>query len=111
MNCGIEQWAFWAQVGSAVPTSSFLGSKVSKVAANVSMGVSKGKCRVVCEAVEEPKKKVDRWAGLGKDISDDQQDIQRGKGMVDSLFQGAVGMGTQDVVMSSYDYISQGLRE
>jgi hypothetical protein len=101
-----------AQVGSAVPTSSFLGSKVSKVAANVSMGVSKGKSRVVCEAMaEEPKKKVDRWAGLGKDISDDQQDIQRGKGMVDALFQGAMGMGTQDVVLSSYDYISQGLRD
>ena len=40
--------------------------------------------------------RADKWAGLGTDTSDDQQDIQRGKGMVDSLFQGkGVGMGTQ----------------
>ena len=52
----------------------------------------------------------DRWAGLAYDISDDQQDITRGKGMVDSLFQGAVGVGTQHAVMSSYEYISQGQR-
>ena len=39
---------------------------------------------------------ADKWAGLGTDTSDDQQDIARGKGMVDSLFQGkGVGMGTQ----------------
>ena len=39
---------------------------------------------------------ADKWAGLATDSSDDQQDIQRGKGMVDSLFQGkGIGMGTQ----------------
>jgi len=54
---------------------------------------------------------ADKWAGLGTDSSDDQQDIVRGKGMVDSLFQGkGVGMGTQDAVMSSWDYVSQGLK-
>ncbi|KAG0566364.1 hypothetical protein M758_7G055700 [Ceratodon purpureus] len=107
---------------SAVSRSAFLGCK-SKVSANVTLRVSKGKSRVVAEAepakdlaeaakgvVEEVVKKVDRWAGLGKDISDDQQDIQRGKGLVDALFQGAQGMGTQNVVMSSYDYISTGQR-
>lgn len=91
---------------SSVPSSAFLGCK-SKVSANVTMGVAKGKSRVVAEA--EPKK-TDRWSGLGTDISDDQQDIQRGKGMVDALFQGAQGMGTQNVVMSSYDYISTAQR-
>jgi hypothetical protein len=101
-------------VGSAVvgkstlPNSAFLGCK-NKVSANVALGVAKGKSRVVCEA-EGEKKKVDRWAGLGNDISDDQQDIQRGKGMVDALFQGAVGLGTQVVTMSSWDYVSTGQR-
>jgi len=55
---------------------------------------------------------ADKWAGLGYDMSDDQQDIQRGKGMVDSLFQGkGVGMGTQEVVLSSWDYVSTGLKK
>ena len=93
---------------SSAPSSAFLGCK-SKVSANVTLGVAKGKSRVVAEA-EKATKKVDRWAGLGTDISDDQQDIQRGKGMVDALFQGATGMGTQNAIMSSYDYISTGLR-
>jgi hypothetical protein len=66
--------------------------------------------RAAAAEAEEPKKKVDRWAGLGTDTSDDQQDITRGKGMVDALFQGAVGLGTQHAVMSSYEYISQGQR-
>ncbi|KAG0558456.1 hypothetical protein KC19_10G029600 [Ceratodon purpureus] len=93
---------------SSASSSAFLGCK-SKVSANVTLGVAKGKSRVVAEA-EKATKKVDRWAGLGTDISDDQQDIQRGKGMVDALFQGATGMGTQNAIMSSYDYISTGLR-
>jgi hypothetical protein len=96
---------------SAVRSSAFLGSK-SRVSANVTLGVANSKSRVVCEAEKtgEPPKKVDRWAGLGNDISDDQQDIQRGKGMVDALFQGAVGLGTQVVTMSSWDYVSTGQR-
>lgn len=93
---------------AAAPSSAFLGCK-SKVSANVTMGVAKGKSRVVAEAEKAPK--VDRWAGLGRDISDDQQDIQRGKGMVDALFQGAQGMGTQNAIMSSYEYVSTGLRK
>jgi len=79
----------------------------------VAFGAAKGKSRVVAEAAAEDaaSKKVDRWSGLGRDISDDQQDIQRGKGMVDALFQGATGMGTQNAIMSSYDYISTAQRK
>jgi len=54
-----------------------------------------------------------RWRGMDADMdmSDDQQDIVRGKNMVDPLFQGAQGMGgTHNAIMSSYDYISQGQR-
>lgn len=37
-----------------------------------------------------------------------QQDITRGRGMVDDLFQGGFGQGgTQNAIMSSQDYISQ----
>jgi len=40
-------------------------------------------------------------------------DIVRGRGMVDALFQGPQGgtAGTQNAVMQSYDYISQGLKD
>merc|ERR1712023_1761 len=56
---------------------------------------------------------ANKWKGLDEDISDDQQDIARGRGMVDALFQGPQGgtMGTQNAVMQSYDYISQGLKD
>ncbi|BBN04368.1 hypothetical protein MPTK1_3g03990 [Marchantia polymorpha subsp. ruderalis] len=91
------------------PSSSFLGSSLRTAAP--SLVQTKGKASIVCEAEEEkPKKKVDRWAALGYDISDDQQDIARGKGMVDALFQGATGMGTQNAIMNSWDYVSQGQR-
>merc|ERR1740127_293533 len=55
-----------------------------------------------------------RWAGLdaGNDVSDDQQDIARGRGMVDPLFQGGFGQqGTQNAILSSDEYISQGLKD
>lgn len=94
---------------STLPSSALFGCK-SKGSASVSLGVAKGRGRVVAEAEGAPKK-VDKWAGLGKDISDDQQDIQRGKGLVDALFQGAQGMGTQNAIMSSYDYISTAQRK
>merc|ERR1740138_1509132 len=52
---------------------------------------------------------MSRWKGMDEDISDDQQDIARGRNMVDSKFQGGFGMGgTHNAVMSSTDYISQG---
>jgi hypothetical protein len=51
-----------------------------------------------------------RWSGMdaGNDLSDDQQDIARGRGMVDELFQGWGGTaGTQNAVLSSSEYLSQ----
>jgi len=39
-----------------------------------------------------------------------QQDIHRGKGMVDSLFQGFQGGGTQNVTLSSSEYLSTAAR-
>merc|ERR1712100_818084 len=70
-----------AQLGSttAVNTRSlagknFIGSKVSSVTNG-----SKGQ--------------MSRWKGMDEDISDDQQDISRGRDMVDSKFQGGYGMG------------------
>ncbi|KAJ9513365.1 hypothetical protein QJQ45_001397 [Haematococcus lacustris] len=50
-----------------------------------------------------------RWKSIdaGVDTSDDQQDIARGRGMVEDLFQGGQGMsGTANAIMSSSDYIS-----
>jgi virulence-associated protein VapD len=53
----------------------------------------------------------DKWKGLAYDISDDQQDITRGKGIVDALFQAPMGDGTHEAVLSSYEYLSQGLKQ
>ena len=39
------------------------------------------------------KVQMSRWKGMDEDISDDQQDIARGKMMVDSKFQGGFGLG------------------
>ncbi|KAL3838433.1 hypothetical protein ACJIZ3_023024 [Penstemon smallii] len=96
--------------GGAVPSSSFLGSSLKKVNNSTYVPkVSSGKFKVVAE-IEEKKQTEDRWKGLGEDISDDQQDITRGKGLADPLFQAPTGMGTHDAVLSSYEYISQGLK-
>ena len=66
----------------------------------------------VNKEVDETKQtEQDRWRGLAYDTSDDQQDITRGKGMIDSLFQAPMGDGTHVAVLSSYDYVSQGLRQ
>ncbi|KAK4480262.1 hypothetical protein RD792_013328 [Penstemon davidsonii] len=97
--------------GGAVPSSSFLGSSLKKV--NNSTYVPKassGKFKVVAEIFEKKQASGDRWKGLGEDISDDQQDITRGKGLADPLFQAPSGMGTHDAVLSSYEYLSQGLK-
>jgi hypothetical protein len=63
------------------------------------------------EVDETKQTEQDRWRGLAYDTSDDQQDITRGKGRVDPLFQAPMGDGTHVAVLSSYDYISQGLRQ
>ncbi|KAB2596161.1 ribulose bisphosphate carboxylase/oxygenase activase [Pyrus ussuriensis x Pyrus communis] len=61
---------------ASVPSSTFLGSTLKKVNSRfTSSKVSSGSLR------------IDKWRGLAFDTSDDQQDITRGKGTVDSLFQ------------------------
>jgi hypothetical protein len=54
-----------------------------------------------------------RWKAMdaGVDQSDDQQDIGRGREMIDSLFQGGQGMGgTHNAVLSSEEYLSSAAR-
>ncbi|KAL1327303.1 hypothetical protein HN51_037364 [Arachis hypogaea] len=100
--------------GSSVPSSAFLGSSLKKVQSRIpNTKVSPGCLKIVAakEIDEESQTDGDRWRGLAYDISDDQQDITRGKGMVDSLFQAPMQTGTHYAVMSSYEYLSQGLRQ
>ncbi|KAG4205114.1 hypothetical protein ERO13_A04G084300v2 [Gossypium hirsutum] len=90
------------------PSSIFLGKSVTKGTSKVNQNkVFPKNFKVVSEYKQTSK---DRWVELVHDESDDQQDITRGKGMVDTLFQAPVGTGTHHAIMSSYDYISQGLR-
>merc|ERR1719473_909989 len=52
-----------------------------------------------------------RWRGLDEDISDDQQDITRGRNMVDSLYQGFAGMsGTHNAILNSTEYLATSKR-
>ncbi|CAI0443275.1 unnamed protein product [Linum tenue] len=100
--------------GPSVPTSAFLGTSLKKLGGGVRLFPKSG-FKVVAEAApedvdEEKQTEGDRWGHLVTDMSDDQQDITRGKGMVDSLFQAPQMAGTHYAVMSSYDYISKGLR-
>ncbi|GLT89065.1 hypothetical protein SLE2022_070670 [Rubroshorea leprosula] len=97
---------------AAVPSSAFFGISLKKVSprfankAPVSFKVSAESA----EIDESQQTDKDKWKGLAYDVSDDQQDITRGKGMVDTLFQAPMGDGTHYAVMSSYEYMSQGLR-
>ena len=106
-----------AIAGASVQNSAFLGSSLKKANfrypnSKVSSGRSLMKVVAVAEDIDEKKQTdKDRWKGLAYDISDDQQDITRGKGMVDSLFQAPTGAGTHDPVLSSYEYLSAGLRQ
>ncbi|KAE9606137.1 putative ATPase, AAA-type, core, P-loop containing nucleoside triphosphate hydrolase [Lupinus albus] len=100
--------------GASVPSSAFFGSNLKRVTSRLpDTKVSSGSFKVVAVEEIDPKKQTDqdRWKGLAYDISDDQQDITRGKGMVDSLFQAPADAGTHYAVMNSYEYISTGLRE
>jgi hypothetical protein len=97
----------------------FLGKKLSKQATaavnyhHVKSPSANNRFKVMAaKDVDETKQTdKDRWRGLANDISDDQQDIVRGKGIVDSLFQAPMGDGTHEAVLSSYEYLSQGLRD
>ncbi|MQL10527.1 hypothetical protein EI010_25265, partial [Escherichia coli] len=100
--------------GASVPSSAFFGSNLKKVASRLpnTAKVSSGSFKIVAAEIDDSKQTdKDRWKGLAYDISDDQQDITRGKGMVDSLFQAPSDAGTHYAVLSSYEYISTGLRE
>lgn len=91
-----------------------MGSSLKKVNSRFpSSKVSSGSFKIVAaesEIDEDTQTNKDKWKGLAFDESDDQQDITRGKGMVDTLFQAPMGDGTHMAIMSSYDYISTGLR-
>ncbi|KAG6600039.1 Ribulose bisphosphate carboxylase/oxygenase activase, chloroplastic, partial [Cucurbita argyrosperma subsp. sororia] len=102
---------------TSVPSSVFFGSSLKKVVNSriASSKASPGSFKVVASdapADEDLDKQTskDRWRGLAYDISDDQQDITRGKGMVDTLFQAPMQSGTHNAIMSSYEYLSTGLK-
>lgn len=98
--------------GASVPSSAFLGSNLKKVnSALIQPRASNGGFKVVAEVEEDKQTNKDKWKGLAYDTSDDQQDITRGKGKVDPLFQAPMGTGTHFAVMSSYEYLSTGLRQ
>lgn len=120
--CGLvanKKGTSWVQLnlngsgtGASVPSSAFLGNSLKKVSSKIAHPrTSSGNFKVVAEVDEEKQTSKDKWKGLAFDESDDQQDITRGKGMVDSLFQAPMDSGTHYAVMSSYDYISTGLRQ
>ncbi|GJN05199.1 hypothetical protein PR202_ga22808 [Eleusine coracana subsp. coracana] len=108
--------AFSSTLGAPASTpTSFLGKKLKKqvtAAVNYHGKTSNtNRFKVMAKELDEDKQTdKDRWRGLAYDISDDQQDIVRGKGIVDSLFQAPMGDGTHEAVLSSYEYLSQGLR-
>nr|GEY97533.1 ribulose bisphosphate carboxylase/oxygenase activase, chloroplastic-like [Tanacetum cinerariifolium] len=100
---------------AAVPSSNFLGSSLKKISnsrlVNNNNKFASFKILAAEKEIEETQQTdKDRWKGLAYDISDDQQDITRGKGMVDPLFQAPQDAGTHFAVMSSYEYISTGLK-
>ncbi|KAK0585563.1 hypothetical protein LWI29_030543 [Acer saccharum] len=98
---------------NSVPSSAFLGKSLKNVRSKMrNQRISSKNFKVVSENDDEEKQtSKDKWGGLAFDTSDDQQDITRGKGMVDTLFQAPMGSGTHDAVLSSYDYISSGQRQ
>jgi hypothetical protein len=93
--------------GPAGPsTTSILAGKPKRV----SFSTKRMNVRAMAAESDE-KKNSDKWSGLAYDDSDDQQDITRGKGLVDSLFQAPMGDGTHIAVLQSHEYVSQGLRQ
>jgi hypothetical protein len=100
-------------VQASTPSSSFLGKMLIRKQHHG------GSCRLnrffrvmaVKHLDESKQTDLDRWKGLAYDISDDQQDITRGKGLVDSLFEAPTGDGTHEAVLSSYEHLSKGLRQ
>jgi hypothetical protein len=80
------------------------------VAGQSAAGVRPATKRANLQVANASKSQIGRWKAIdaGVDLSDDQQDIQRGRGMVDDLFQGNQGLGgTQNAILSSAEYLSQ----
>ncbi|XP_030440825.1 ribulose bisphosphate carboxylase/oxygenase activase, chloroplastic-like isoform X1 [Syzygium oleosum] len=97
---------------SVIPSSGFLGNGLKKVSSRITSPKPSSRSFRICAEIDEDKQtEKDKWKGLAYDTSDDQQDITRGKGMVDSLFQAPMDSGTHYAVMSSYEYLSTGLRQ
>ncbi|MCH98116.1 ribulose bisphosphate carboxylase/oxygenase activase, partial [Trifolium medium] len=99
--------------GPSVSNSAFFGTSLKKITSRIpNSKVSSGSFKVyAAKEIDESKQTDgDRWRGLAYDTSDDQQDITRGKGMVDPVFQAAADAGTHYAIMSSHEYISTGLR-
>lgn len=97
---------------SVIPSSGFLGNGLKKVSSRITSPKPSSRSFRICAEIDEDKQtEKDKWRGLAYDTSDDQQDITRGKGMVDSLFQAPMDTGTHYAVMSSYEYLSTGLRQ
>lgn len=112
--CVIYKQLSGSNAGASVPTSAFLGSSLKKhTSVRFPSASSKASSMTVKAAdySEEKQTKKDKWAGLAEDISDDQLDIRRGKGMVDTLFQAPMDAGTHVPVQSTFEYESQGLRK
>ena len=109
--------AFSSTVGAPASTpANFLGKKLKKQVTSAvnyhGKSSNANRFRVMAKDLDEGEQtETDRWKGLAFDTSDDQQDITRGKGHVDSLFQAPMGDGTHEAVLSSYEYLSQGLRQ
>jgi hypothetical protein len=103
-----------APIVAMAPTSKALVSGKALSARKASGRTSKLVVRAAETAGNHGQKpQKGRWASIdaGADLSDDQQDIQRGRDMVDSLFQGAQGQGgTHNAIMSSEEYLSQAQR-
>lgn len=88
----------------------FSGQKVSSSAPARPATRSAGKLHIVAAS----KSQAGRWRAMdaGQDQSDDQQDISRGRDMVDSVFQGGFGQGgTHNAIMTSQDYLSNARRD
>ena len=98
--------------GGLVPNSAFLGRRLKNFSSRfTTSNMVIGNFKIVAEYDEEKQTEKDKWRGLAFDTSDDQQDIARVKGLADPLFQAPMGTGTHNAIMSSYEYISAGLRQ
>ncbi|CAA6655023.1 unnamed protein product [Spirodela intermedia] len=86
--------------GPSTPASAFFGASLKKGSSPRNHErISTGSIRVMAADLDESKQTSgDRWG------------YHQGEGLVDSLFQAPSGQGTHDAVLSSYEYISQGLR-